>query len=522
MKVHPPTRFLALLLGLGLGLPAWATEPEEEVTEELPDWMEAELEDARAWQMQAEGRLAFGSEIPPPEEVMRGSRTAAPPASAAPVETARPPEDVTFEDFREALKPYGKWVHTPEYGLVFVPSPSIQRDGWRPYLYGQWVWTLYGWTWVSEEPFGWATYHYGRWGYRVGLGWFWVPGYVWGPAWVVWRYGPDVIGWAPLYPGYVRVTAAYPVHVEHWIFVSHAHFCGHPIHLHWHRHHHDRHFHHTHWAHHWRSKGRVYAGPPRSWVARHGHVHEARIVHVHRPSPSRLVAVGGGRELRIYRPSAARPADPARIRAARPTAGSGLQRGSPAMREPVRVDRRTAKAPERPAVAPGRPPASAAKPSARNVVAPPRREATRPVEPRHQPSRVERSGRSRTKELQPRISPVERQPSPPPRAASSRGPAVERSASRALDREAPPSRSSGFFAPARLPALDRKASPSRSVSASRGVAPRLPPARTAKRPAARSVKMPTARSFQMPVARASSARSAARIAAGRIEAGRRR
>ena len=48
MRAPTNIRHLALLLLLGLALPAGAEE-REEVTDELPDWMEAELEDARAW-----------------------------------------------------------------------------------------------------------------------------------------------------------------------------------------------------------------------------------------------------------------------------------------------------------------------------------------------------------------------------------------------------------------------------------------------------------------------------------------
>ena len=35
------------------------------------------------------------------------------------------------------------------------------------------------------------------------LGWAWVPGYNWGPAWVCWRHaeGEGYCGWAPLPPG---------------------------------------------------------------------------------------------------------------------------------------------------------------------------------------------------------------------------------------------------------------------------------------------------------------------------------
>ena len=54
--------------------------------------------------------------------------------------------------------------------------------------------------WVSNEPFGWATYHYGRWGFSNRVGWFWVPGNRWAPAWVAWRSSNDYLAWAPLPP----------------------------------------------------------------------------------------------------------------------------------------------------------------------------------------------------------------------------------------------------------------------------------------------------------------------------------
>jgi hypothetical protein len=60
--------------------------------------------------------------------------------------------------------------------------------------------TNYGWTWASNEPFGWATYHYGRWAWDSRFGWLWVPGTIWGPAWVSWQYGGGYVGWAPLPP----------------------------------------------------------------------------------------------------------------------------------------------------------------------------------------------------------------------------------------------------------------------------------------------------------------------------------
>jgi hypothetical protein len=100
--------------------------------------------------------------------------------------------------FYEELSPYGEWVFTYDYGWAWFPRNV--RAGWRPYYYGRWVPSDYGWMWVSYEPFGWATYHYGRWAWDARLGWIWVPGRTWGPAWVSWQYGQGYIGWAPLPP----------------------------------------------------------------------------------------------------------------------------------------------------------------------------------------------------------------------------------------------------------------------------------------------------------------------------------
>ena len=51
-----------------------------------------------------------------------------------------------------------------------------------------------------EANWGWVVYHYGRWAFEPGIGWFWVPGEEWAPAWVNWRYGDEYVGWAPLPP----------------------------------------------------------------------------------------------------------------------------------------------------------------------------------------------------------------------------------------------------------------------------------------------------------------------------------
>ncbi len=101
--------------------------------------------------------------------------------------------------FYDALDPHGDWVELDRYGYCWQPT-AARDPGWRPYLDGHWVYTNYGWTWTTQEPFGWATYHYGRWTRVRSLGWVWVPGSEWAPAWVSWRSSDRYVGWAPLPP----------------------------------------------------------------------------------------------------------------------------------------------------------------------------------------------------------------------------------------------------------------------------------------------------------------------------------
>jgi hypothetical protein len=117
--------------------------------------------------------------------------------SAGPIPPApQAPQDISI--FYDDLAPYGDWFEIEEYGYVWTPY-SVPV-GWRPYTDGYWVFTDYGWTWVSSWPWGWAPFHYGRWVFHPRHGWVWIPGKVWGPAWVVWRSGPGWVGWAPMPP----------------------------------------------------------------------------------------------------------------------------------------------------------------------------------------------------------------------------------------------------------------------------------------------------------------------------------
>ena len=122
------------------------------------------------------------------------------PVSANPAAMPEPRAvEVNITLFHERLAPYGEWVKVDRWGWCWRPHVAI---GWRPYTTGHWVFAdECGWTWVADEEWGWAPFHYGRWYFDDSCGcWTWVPGSVWGPAWVAWRNGGGYCGWRPLPP----------------------------------------------------------------------------------------------------------------------------------------------------------------------------------------------------------------------------------------------------------------------------------------------------------------------------------
>jgi hypothetical protein len=137
-----------------------------------------------------------------------------------------PYEDTSY--FYDRLSPYGNWIDYNPYGYVWIPRHM--RYGWRPYSDGRWVWTDYGWTWIADQEWGDIPFHYGRWGWDNQIGWFWVPGTVWGPAWVTWRSNDQYMGWAPLPPGVefgVGMdfnTRAFDIPLHFWVFIQGRHF----------------------------------------------------------------------------------------------------------------------------------------------------------------------------------------------------------------------------------------------------------------------------------------------------------
>ncbi len=122
------------------------------------------------------------------------------------------------------LTPYGQWETTGEYGRIWVPYAN-RTPGWRPYFYGQWQYTDYGWSWVSDEAWGAGPYHYGRWTWMNGRNWVWIPDYTWGPAWVSWSHGGGCVGWAPMGPGGASWGDIHG-HSTYWTYVPTAQFGG--------------------------------------------------------------------------------------------------------------------------------------------------------------------------------------------------------------------------------------------------------------------------------------------------------
>ncbi|MBM4157202.1 MAG: hypothetical protein FJ216_00270 [Ignavibacteria bacterium] len=62
-----------------------------------------------------------------------------------------------------------------------------QVQEYIPYTNGQWLNTDEGWYFKGENVQEEITSHYGRWTNDTTLGWVWLPGTVWSPAWVEWR-----------------------------------------------------------------------------------------------------------------------------------------------------------------------------------------------------------------------------------------------------------------------------------------------------------------------------------------------
>ncbi len=132
---------------------------------------------------------------------------------------------ISVQTFYDQLSPYGDWIYSYDYGYVWRPYFDNPQS-FRPYSSGgNWVYTSYGWTWVSDYTWGWATFHYGRWDFDNYLGWLWVPGTEWAPAWVSWGSYDNYWGWAPMGPNiYAQTNSSWYAPDPWWTFVSRDRF----------------------------------------------------------------------------------------------------------------------------------------------------------------------------------------------------------------------------------------------------------------------------------------------------------
>ncbi len=110
--------------------------------------------------------------------------------------------EFSYDSDSAAFEDNGTWVYVPFVG-AYCWRPNV-APGWTPYSLGTWRWTPAGLTWVSYESWGWLPYHYGTWAWDPDLGWYWIPGSLYAPAWVYWSYADDWTGWCPVgwYGGY--------------------------------------------------------------------------------------------------------------------------------------------------------------------------------------------------------------------------------------------------------------------------------------------------------------------------------
>ncbi len=88
--------------------------------------------------------------------------------------------------------PVGTTTTTTTSTTAATPSTYV------PYSNGKWVNTDNGWYFQAATPEEEIVHHYGRWNYSPTLGWVWLPGKVWSPAWVDMKKDDKYMAWAPL------------------------------------------------------------------------------------------------------------------------------------------------------------------------------------------------------------------------------------------------------------------------------------------------------------------------------------
>jgi hypothetical protein len=108
---------------------------------------------------------------------------------------------------------YGEWKWNPLYGYVWTPhySRTYPSGNWQPYVHGSWCTFDNQLFWVPQEPWGWVPYHLGVWVWDKDIGWMWIPGDAFAPAWVAWGFFAGFYMWRPwsLYDWYYGSLSYY-------------------------------------------------------------------------------------------------------------------------------------------------------------------------------------------------------------------------------------------------------------------------------------------------------------------------
>jgi hypothetical protein len=179
---------------------------------------------------------------------------------------------VDYKEFYDQLAPHGEWIEVTEdnidielkgtasgesqhrkmsfaeffgvkdayadvdVGAFFVwkPSPNLavgvvtgEPVIYTPYTNGQWVYTDAGWYFRAPTAYEEVVHHHGRWMHSPTIGWVWMPGRVWAPAWVDWRENDTYVAWAPVPPSiYIvnDVIVTPPVIEEQYVVVERRYF----------------------------------------------------------------------------------------------------------------------------------------------------------------------------------------------------------------------------------------------------------------------------------------------------------
>jgi hypothetical protein len=94
---------------------------------------------------------------------------------------------------------YGEWVWDDLFGYVWRPNTNdyYPWGTWQPLVYGQWTDVQGQMFWVPEEIWGWIPYHLGTWTWDKKLGWLWIPGSAFAPAWATWDFFFGSYAWRP-------------------------------------------------------------------------------------------------------------------------------------------------------------------------------------------------------------------------------------------------------------------------------------------------------------------------------------